>query len=263
MTNQANSNEFPATAVMLEEALRNFVPSELWQAYEQAAKARRDLPRRNVRYSEYVHGPQAIAANRQAARINGAEAAMRQAWQRILGELRAQLQAGKLTAYAREVFPFGSVRPIPPDAWNSLRITNIRPGRAKGPGIELTGLCISLGAPPQSRLTEHRPEDESSSVQDEGQAHENKFSANEDYSVVCIGTAEFHFGDLQAAVIRELHRASLTTEPWCSGKALLHGAGAHSNNVGDLFRRHINPSWRVLIEYRHNGKYRLSVAPPK
>ena len=67
MTNQDSSDEFPATAVMVEEALRSFVPSELWQAYEQAAKGRRELPRRIVRYSEYFHGPQAIAANRAAA----------------------------------------------------------------------------------------------------------------------------------------------------------------------------------------------------
>ena len=184
---------------------------------------------------------------------------MKQAWQQIMGELRSQLLAGKLTAYVRDVFPFGPVRPIPPDAWRSLRITNLRSGRAKGPGVELTGIRIAPGSPPQSRLTEDRPEAEPSSIQDDGQAHETTFTANKDYTVVCIGPAEFHFGDMQAAVVRELHRASLTPEPWCSGKVLLHQAGSDSGNVGDLFRRHRNPSWRDLIEYRHNGKYRLSV----
>jgi hypothetical protein len=263
MTNQANSDDFPTTAVVVEEALRNFVPSELWQAYEQAAKARRELPRRSVRYSEYVHGPQAISTNRPAAQIKTAEAAMRLAWQRILGEFGSQLQAGKLRAYVREAFPFGPVVPIPSDAWKSLRITNISSGRAKGGGVELIGIRIAPGAPSFSRPIEDRPEAQLSSVQDEGQAHETMFTANEDYTFVRIGTAEFHFGDLQAAIIRELHLASRTAEPWCRGKELLDAARSNSNNVGDLFRRHLNPSWRVLIEYRHNGKYRLAVAPPQ
>ncbi|MFD1985676.1 hypothetical protein ACFSOZ_24825 [Mesorhizobium newzealandense] len=259
MTDQASSNEFPATALMLEEALRNFVPSELWQAYEQAAKARRDLPRRSVWHSAYLNEPRSVAGNRTAAQIKTAEAAMKRAWQQIMGEFRAQLLAGKLTAYAREIFPFGSVKAIPPDAWNSLRITKIRSGRVRGPGVELTGLCVSLG--PQSSPTEERPEAESSPAEDGDQACETMFTANKDYSVVRIGKAEFHLGPMAAAVIRELHSASLTAEPWCSGKELLYKARSKSNNVGDLFRRHIHPSWRLLIEYRHHGKYRLAVAP--
>ena len=150
MTNQDSSDEFPATAVMVEEALRNIVPFELWQA---APKGRREFPRRIVRYSEYLHGPQAIAVNRAAAQAKTAEAAMKQAWQQIVGELRSQLLAGKLTAYVRDVFPFGPVRPIPPDAWRTLRITNFRSGRATGPGVELTGIRIAPGPPQQCRLT--------------------------------------------------------------------------------------------------------------
>jgi len=49
----------------------------------------------------------------------------------------------------------------------------------------------------------------------------------------------------------------MTPEPWRSGKVLLHEAGSGSHSIGDLFRRHTDPSWQLLIEYRYNGKYRL------
>ena len=259
MTNQDSSDEFPATAVMVEEALRNFVPFELWQAYEQAAKGRREFPRRIVRYSEYLHGPQAIAANRAAAQAKTAEAAMKQAWQQIMGELRSQLLAGKLTAYVRDVFPFGPVRPIPPDAWRSLRITD-RSGRAKGPGVELTGIRIAPGPPQQCHLTRDIAADLPQSTGNR-QPHETMFTANKDYTFVCIGTAQFRFVGLQAAVVRQLHEASLTDNPWRHGKVLLHQASAATRSIGDLFRRHRNPSWRLLIDDRR-GMYRLRVQAP-
>lgn len=184
---------------------------------------------------------------------------MRQAWERILGELRSQLQAGKLTAYVRETFPFGVVRPIPTDAWKSLRITDISSGRAKGGGVELTGIRIAPGAPPLSPVTEEdRPEAQSSSVQGDGEPRGTIVTANEDYTVVCIGTTEFRFVGLQAAVVRQLHQASLTDNPWRNGKILLHRAGAATRSIGDLFRRHTEPSWRLLIDDRR-GMYRLRV----
>lgn len=254
MTNQANSNEFPATAVVLQEALRNFVPSELWQAYEVAARARRGLPRRSVTYSAYLNGPRAFALNGLAVQIKTAEAATRLAWQRILAEFGSQLQTGKLTAYVREAFPFGPVVPIPPDAWRCLRITDMRSGRAKGGGVDLTGIRIAPGPPLLSHFGENRLETEFSSAK--GQTWKTEFTANEDYTLVCIGTVEFRFVGLQTAIVRELHQASRTDDAWRHGKFLLHHVGASTRSIGDLFRRHREPSWRILIE-DNRGMYRL------
>lgn len=264
MTNQTSSNEFPATAIMMEEALRSFVPSELWQAYEKAAKRRRELPRRSVRYSVYFHGEQASSANRTAAQIRTAEAAMKQAWQQVMAELRSQLLAGTLTAYVREAFPFGPVRPIPPDAWRSLRITSLRSGRAKGPGGELTGIRIASGSPGRFGPVEDTPPPDSSLSADtpaHGASRAPPFSHNHDFTVVRLGDDEFHFGFIQAAVVEELHKASLTADPWRSGKVLLYQAHSQSRSLSDIFRRHTDPSWRLLIEYHHNGNYRLRSTP--
>lgn len=260
MTNQAAADEFPDTAVSLEEALRSFVAAELWQAYEQAASSRRALPRRTIRLSEYMHGSRAIAANRIAVQARNADAALKQAWQRILLELRSQLLAGKLTAYVREAFPFGPVRLIPPDAWKSLQIANFRSGCVKGPGVELTGVRIAAGPPCQSGPAQDTPQSNASLSAGTPASSETPapgFSHNDDFTVVRLGSAEFHFGFIQAAVVKELHKASQTPDPWRSGKVLLHQAGSESRSLSDIFRRHTDPSWQLLIEYRHNGKYRL------
>lgn len=265
MTNQAAANEFPDTALSLEEALRSFVAADFWEAYEQAASSRRALPRRTTRLSEYLHGSQAIAANQIAAQVRNADAVLKQAWQRILLELTSQLLAGELTAYVRESFPFGPVRLIPPDAWKILQITNSRSGCVKGPGVELTGVRIAARPPRQSGPAKDTPQSDTSPSADAPARSETPapgFSHKDDFTVVWLGSAEFHFGVIQAAVVKELHEASLTPDPWRSGKLLLHQARSESRSLSDIFRRHTDPSWRLLIEYRHNGKYRLRSIPP-
>ncbi|MEP9400126.1 hypothetical protein [Mesorhizobium sp. KR2-14] len=265
MTNPATAHAFPDTALSLQEALRSFVAADFWKAHEQAASRRKAFPRRIVILSEYVHGPEATAANRIAAEARQADGALKQARQRILDELRSQLLSGKLTAYVRESFPFGPVRPIPPDAWKTLRFTDLRSGRVKGPGLELTGVRIAAGPPCQSGPAKETPQSDTSSSADTPARSETpapRFSHNHNFTVVRLGDDEFHFGDIQAAVVKELHAASLTPDPWCSGKALLHGARSKSRSLSDIFHRKTDPSWTRLIEYRHHGKYRLRLTPP-
>ena len=264
MANHFVTDDFPLTTLPLEEAVRKFVPPELWQAYEQSVVSRATVPRRNVTYSEYIHGPEAIAANRRAAQSRTTNVIRKQAWQNIVRHLRSQLQAGELTAYVREVFPFGPVRPIPPDAWRSLTIADLRSGRVKGHGTDLTGVRIDRDPPlPRKPATTQLPAQLAAAT-----AAAPSFSASADFGIVQFGELQFQFGIFQALIVRQLHEASLTGEPWQPGKVLLHEAGANTRSIGDLFRRQTEPHWRRLIDYRHNGQYRLlphsgTVADPK
>jgi hypothetical protein len=65
----------------------------------------------------------------------------------------------------------------------------------------------------------------------------------------------FHLGPIQAKIVKQLHKAALTNEPWRSGTLLLEGAGSTSIKLADVFKskRH----WRRLIESDRRGKYRL------
>jgi hypothetical protein len=65
----------------------------------------------------------------------------------------------------------------------------------------------------------------------------------------------FHLGPIQARIVKQLHRAALTDQPWRSGTELLEGAGSASTKIADVFKskRH----WRRLIESDGRKKYRL------
>lgn len=66
---------------------------------------------------------------------------------------------------------------------------------------------------------------------------------------------EWHFSDMQAALIRALYDASLTESPWLNGKQTLHLIGAQTFRVKDLFKHQSN--WRDLVESNGKGYYRL------
>jgi hypothetical protein len=62
-------------------------------------------------------------------------------------------------------------------------------------------------------------------------------------------------------IMRRLHEASRTEEPWLAGKRLLADCGYQSNWLGDVFKRHRNPSWRELIQGNGKGSFRLNLQP--
>ena len=43
-------------------------------------------------------------------------------------------------------------------------------------------------------------------------------------------------GAVQAQVVRLLHEAALSDNPWCDGKSLLSEAGATSMRMSDVFK---------------------------
>jgi hypothetical protein len=82
-------------------------------------------------------------------------------------------------------------------------------------------------------------------------------TASQDYRRVCLGDKVYYFGPIQAKVMRALHVAAMSGDPWCSGKALLAAAGAKSRKMADLFKS--KPDGCDLIESNGRGQYRLAL----
>jgi hypothetical protein len=78
-----------------------------------------------------------------------------------------------------------------------------------------------------------------------------------DYKEVIVAGRSFHLGACQAEVVRLLHEAAKTEEPWRYGKAVLAAAGSSCTRMADLFKsqRH----WRELIASDGRGHYRLTI----
>lgn len=82
------------------------------------------------------------------------------------------------------------------------------------------------------------------------------FTVVGDYKEVIVNGRSFHLGSCQAKVVRLLHAAAKTKDPWRHGKVVLADAGSLSTRMADLFKsqRH----WRELIESDRRGHYRLA-----
>jgi hypothetical protein len=66
-----------------------------------------------------------------------------------------------------------------------------------------------------------------------------------DYKEVIVAGRSFHLGACQAEVVRLLHEAAKTEEPWRYGKAVLAAAGSSCTRMADLFKS--QQHWRELI----------------
>jgi hypothetical protein len=65
----------------------------------------------------------------------------------------------------------------------------------------------------------------------------------------------FKLGTIRAKVVRLLHEASLTDNPWRPGKMLLRDAGSSQTKLHDVFKD--LEGWQLLIMSDNSGKYRL------
>ncbi len=74
------------------------------------------------------------------------------------------------------------------------------------------------------------------------------FSCNENYTRVSIEGCSFVLSGGLCTVVRLLHEASMTDDPWRSNKHILGEAGYGSVSLASVFRRHDSPSWKELIE---------------
>ena len=86
------------------------------------------------------------------------------------------------------------------------------------------------------------------------------FEHREDYSEVVLHRQIFRLGPLQASVVRHLHEASSTSNPWRNGRQLLVDTGARTERIVDLFKG--KDRWRDLIASDRRGLYRLNVPEP-
>jgi hypothetical protein len=82
------------------------------------------------------------------------------------------------------------------------------------------------------------------------------FSYQNGFRFVRLDGLQFTFGEIQAAIIRQLYEASATDNPWVHGKTLLSNAGSNSMIMRDVFRH--QPKWKELIHTNGRGFYRLS-----
>ncbi len=82
------------------------------------------------------------------------------------------------------------------------------------------------------------------------------FNQQNDYRLVRLNGYQFTFGEIQAAIIRQLHEASTSENSWIHGKTLLANAGSSSMIMRDAFRHQAH--WKELIHSNGRGYYRLS-----
>ena len=80
-------------------------------------------------------------------------------------------------------------------------------------------------------------------------------SADPSFRIVYLNGKECRFGEKQSSVLRLLHKASLSDEPWKHGKLLLQQAGSQSFTLSNIFKR--KPVWRELVISDGRGNYRL------
>ncbi|WP_111417037.1 hypothetical protein [Rhodoplanes roseus] len=88
-------------------------------------------------------------------------------------------------------------------------------------------------------------------------SEERAFLQRNNYAEVVINGEAFRLGLLQASIVRELHRASQSDNPWRHGKELLANSNAQTMRMVDLFKTKQN--WRTLIASDGRGYYRLNL----
>ena len=91
---------------------------------------------------------------------------------------------------------------------------------------------------------------------DQPQQHTHSLIQENDYRYVRTPEHEYSFGDVQAAIVRQICEASFTDNPWRNGKTMLGKAGSTSLIMRDVFRH--QPHWKELIHSNKRGYYRLN-----
>ena len=85
----------------------------------------------------------------------------------------------------------------------------------------------------------------------------DRFQHSDNYETVRISGKEFRFGWVQATIVKQLHLAFLSGNPWVHGKILLDKAGSQSQQLKNVFSSKAN--WRDCIESDRRGYYRLKL----
>ena len=143
----------PKGAIPLSEAMKRFLPAEMWEEHARAKEVRQSLPRRPNYFSTPVRDwEEAKSAYKGKARTRTAKADPYQVFADMVAAMKAKLEAGELTALAQDPPPFGPWRAIPAFAWRSLLIKNVAKGQATNDTMTLSDIHI---LPPD--LDDHVP----------------------------------------------------------------------------------------------------------
>jgi hypothetical protein len=137
----------PARPVPFYEALRTFVPAELWNDHERALDTMSAEPRRPSYWSMSV-GEWRDAMEAYSARSDSrtyARATAETTMARILAYMIEQLVAGELTGIVQIDPPFGPWRTIPSPSWRSLEPTDIEAGHFRAGASELRFVQVVEG----------------------------------------------------------------------------------------------------------------------
>lgn len=86
------------------------------------------------------------------------------------------------------------------------------------------------------------------------------FIPSPDYHHVMFNGIEYHFGDVQARILEQLHDAAESRSEWVHVKTLLHGANSGAVRLSDVFKR---KKWQQIIESNGRGYYRLKLGDAK
>jgi len=83
------------------------------------------------------------------------------------------------------------------------------------------------------------------------------FMQRKNYAEIVLAGEVFKLGPIQASVVRQLHEASQTDNPWRRGAEMLASTDAQTTRIVDLFKA--KPNWRNLILSDGRGNYRLNL----
>lgn len=86
---------------------------------------------------------------------------------------------------------------------------------------------------------------------------EANIRVHNDYKEVLVGNSTYHFGQVQADIVKQLHDASKSSDPWVHGKTLLNHSGSQAMRFQDVFKN--KKGWRDIIESDGRGHYRLKL----
>lgn len=86
---------------------------------------------------------------------------------------------------------------------------------------------------------------------------QHKFITANNYRHITINGCEFILGDIQANIVKQLHKAAFSENPWLYGKTMLNIAGSRSIRLRDIFKS--KRKWEELILSDKRGYYCLNV----
>lgn len=133
----------PAGALPLDQAMREFVPAELWTEYREAAERCIGLP---PPMWLPPHNERASTVNAQTNYTLKMRKKKAAAWKRIIISFRSMLWDGSLIAYGRQNV-LGELVPVPPHAWRYLAWKNAETGTVAGGGITFYDLRVARSPP--------------------------------------------------------------------------------------------------------------------